>query len=118
VQISPFPFIYYNNQDSINIGFYGGKVYLDLELHDNSFYLDMLVFSIFGGNNNLPNSVNSISTHQSETGGTILYFGILQPIGIGTLFGTSFSGGAIPLPLIRIALLIKTNDNWTPSEVE
>ena len=109
IQIFPLPGIWAT--EDLQLGFYGGKAYPDLELDDYSFYRDMLAFSIFSTNNTW------ISTNQGGTGGfPTYYYGILQPIGIGMVVEVHHS--YYLFADISIALLIKVDDDWTPSEVE
>ena len=83
-------------------GFYGGEVY---NLRSPSFYIDMLVCGIFWG-----------------VGGGIgggyppIYFGILQPIGIGMVI--QYNVAPFPIKDLTVGLVIKTDNNWTPSDVE
>ena len=82
------------------IGFYKGKVYIGdipLEGVPFSFYVDLGIASFFMGID------MDVST---------MFFGIMQPIGMGMITTTSF----IPLPIVTIATLDKINDNWSPSE--
>ena len=101
VQILPFPFVspLFNSE----FGFYGGKIY-PTWVFNASFYIDMLVCSIFWG----------VDIPGFRSGGTYWYYGILQPIGMGMVVEMTY----YPLPRIIIGLLIKTDNNWTPPEVE
>lgn len=110
LQILPFPFIWPMND--LQIGFYGGEVYLDgsKRFVENSFYADMLVCSVFSGSYK--------NTSIGYVGSSVWYSGILQPVGIGMVFGITFGGGAITVPMIHVALLIKTDNNWTPPAIE
>ena len=108
LQIFPLPWIEPN--DNLEFGFYGGEVYPDLQSVDKSFYMDMLVFSIFAAGYSMSNNLGPVTTSA--------YFGILQPIGIGTVIVSTYQCCPLPIPTISIALLIKTGDTWTPAEVE
>jgi hypothetical protein len=104
LQILPFPWIwpFYD----FKFGFDGGEVYRDSESIENSFYIDMLVFSIFWGEwKPPPGAVGAVP---------IRYSGILLPIGIGTVVESFLMSNPIPSIAIRIAILIKTDDSWTP----
>lgn len=82
-------------------GFYGGKVHP----YSTSFYIDMLVCSIFW------------AMHTGAGGGFYTqYFGILQPIGIGIV--VEYSAAPFPQKPLTVGLVIKVSDNWTPPEVE
>ena len=82
-------------------GFYGGKVNLAYD----SFYIDMLVYSIFW----------RMDVHAGG-GYFAQYFGILQPIGIGIV--VEYSAAPFPNKDLTVGLAIKVSDNWTPPEVE
>jgi hypothetical protein len=85
--------------------FYGGKVY-PAWVFDDSFYIDMLVCSIFWG----------VDGHGAGGGSDTWYYGILQPIGIGVVFQRRLGGGKFTIPYINVGLLIKTENNWVPPE--
>jgi len=109
VQILPFPFLVSLDW---KFGFYDGEVCNFYSVgecwgHDYSFYIDMLVCSIFG----------AFDVGSGVSGPTTWYFGILQPIGIGIVVeyvGPGFS----PERYLKIGLLMKTDNNWEPPEVE
>ena len=69
----------------------------------------MLGFSIIG-------TSYAISTNQVGGGLAAIYFGILQPIGIGIVFQRWLGGGVTTITFINVGLLIKTEDNWVPPE--
>ena len=78
MQIFPYPEIW--PTDDLQFGFDDGQVYRRSVIPayfplNNSSYMDMLVFSIFG-------TKVLISTNQAVSS-SLIYFGILQPIGIG-----------------------------------
>jgi hypothetical protein len=104
LQIFPFPWIEPN--DDLQFAFYGGEVYPDLQPVEKSFYMDMPIFSIFGTGYSMSNNPGPVTTSS--------YFGILQPIGIGTVIVSVYQCCPLPLPRISIALLIKTGDTWVP----
>ena len=108
LQIFPVPWIGPNYD--LEFGFYGGEVYPDLQPVDKSFYMDMLVFSIFAAGYSMSHNLGPVTTSA--------YFGILQPIGIGTVIVSTYQCCLLPIPTISIALLIKTGDTWTPPEIE
>ena len=112
VQIFPFPWIFYNSD--YYFAFYGGELYegykydLRPSRYYNVFYMDMPMFSIFF-------TYFPTSTHQM-TGCIGEYFGVMQPtIGMGML--TVFGCTIYYTPAIGLALLIKIDNNWTPSEI-
>jgi len=103
IQIFPFPSPQpmYNSE----FGFYGGIVYP--WKYNYSFYIDMLVCSIFWAYDVPTVGNGSISWS----------FGILQPIGIGIVVeydGPNYNR----LASLKIGLLSKTDNNWTPPDVE
>jgi len=102
IQIFPFPSPQpmYNSE----FGFYGGIVYP--WKYNYSFYIDMLVCSIFW----------AIDIPTIGGGSITRSFGILQPTGVGLVFENGLNNRR--LPTLKIGLLIKTSDNWTPPEVE
>jgi hypothetical protein len=108
LKVFPLPWIEPNFD--LKFGFYCGEVYPDLLPVDKSFYMDMLVFSIFAAGYSTSNNLGPVTTSA--------YFGILQPIGIGTVIVSTYQCCPLPVPTISIALLIKTGDTWTPPEVE
>ena len=108
LQIFPFPWI--EPHYDVQFGFYGGAVYPDLQSVEKSFYIDLLVLSIFGTGYSMSTDPGPVSTSA--------YFGIVQPVGIGTVIVSSYQCCFLPVPKIGIALLIKTGDNWTPLAVE
>ena len=89
------------------IGFYRGTVYgfggID-KAAPLSFYMDLGIASFF-------------MVGVGGYGGCGIYFGIMQPIGIGVMTFTAIV--SVP-PFIRFAIasLIKIDDNWIPPEVE
>ena len=110
--IFPFPWIGYN--PDYHFGFNGGELYegykydLRPSRYTDVFYMDIPMFSIFF--TYLPTS-----THQM-TGCIAEYFGVMQPtIGMGML--TVFGCTIYYTPATDIALLIKIDNNWTPSEI-
>jgi hypothetical protein len=104
VQILPYPGIW--PTDDLEFGFDGGQVYPGGIPQNNSFYIDMLVCSVF-----------SYRRQSGPGGGTSpFYFGILQPTGIGILVQRYSQIYPKTLLFINIALLIKTDDNWAPPE--
>ena len=107
-QIFPLPWIEFNYD--LAFGFYGGEVYPDLQPVDQSFYRDLLVYSIFGTAYSMSNNLGPVTTSA--------YFGILQPIGIGTVIVSTYQCSPLPLPTISIALLVKAADTWIPPGVE
>lgn len=114
LQILPFPWIFYAPNYGFSFGFHNGTVY-PLRLGDY-YYIDLLVFSIFGPRITL---TTHIGTHIGGPGQGFSYFGILQPIGIGILveFGQLVRPPFYPF-MTRMFLLIKTDDNWTPVDLE
>ena len=101
IHISPFP----PSLEPIDwgFGFYGGEVYPS---GGYSFYIDMLVCSIF-----------SVEYGPGATSRPVVfYMGILQPIGIGMVIRWYM---AYPNQFyLAISILIKASDNWAPPEVE
>jgi len=102
VQILPFPSL--EPLDNSEFGFYDGEVYP--WIYNYSFYIDMLVCSIFW----------AIDIPTIGGGSITRSFGILQPTGVGLVFENGLNNRR--LPTLKIGLLIKTSDNWTPPEVE
>jgi hypothetical protein len=104
LQMFPLPWIWVT--DNLEFGFYRGEIFTGQ--HDSamyySFYIDMLACSIFKGVYRLP-----------LAGGDIWYYGIVQPIGIG-MVAVSETCYYCPIPaiLIRVGILIKTEDDWAP----
>jgi hypothetical protein len=80
-------------------GFYGGEVYPG----GDSFYIDMLVCSIFRVEYG-PGASSRSGAH---------YIGILQPIGIGMVIKWYVMPNQFYL---TIGFVIKTNNNWKPPE--
>ena len=110
-QIFPLPWIFlYPDMYDLEFGFYGGEVYPDLQAVEISFYTDMLVSSVFYTN------TAPIIPQAGGGGGRSLFFGIMQPIGIGMVVEVFES--YYPFPFISIALLIKTDDSWVPPDME
>ena len=115
MMILPFPFIItlpplpslYPEPDFelTSWGFYNGKVYQDNNLMESSFYLDMLVASIF------MYKTERLET-QAVVGPPVLFFGVLKPIGIGLITLGSNSD------VLAMLIVVKADDKWTPSEVE
>ena len=102
VHILPFP----PSLESIDweFGFYGGKAYNSVRTP--GFYIDMLVCSIF-----------YLEDYHVGGGYFPLYFGILQPIGMGMV--VQYIGAPIPNNKdLTVGWVIKVSDNWTPPEVE
>jgi hypothetical protein len=108
LQIFPFPWL--EPDHDLQFGFYGGEVYPDLQSVNKSFYMDMLLFSIFGTDYSMSTPPGAVSTSA--------YFGIVQPIGIGTVIVSSYQCCFLPIPTIWVTMVIKTGDDWTPSGVE
>ena len=107
LQIFPVPGIW--NTDDLQFGFYGSTVYPGLEPDEDSFCINMLMFSIFS------TCTPSITTQQGGVGVySTNYYGILQPIGIGMVVRVHES--YYPFPDISIALLIKTGVRFIPPE--
>ena len=95
----------------LEFGFYDGKVYQNLSPIENSSYEERLGFIVFSTANS-PVSTQAIGDVIEP-----LYFGILQPTGMGIVFMGDIS--IFPPGLfIKMGLLIKTGDNWIPPEVE
>jgi hypothetical protein len=89
-----------------SIGFSGGVVYPCHCIGNvtNSVYYDMMVASFF--------MYNAISTTPGSLSDSEVGFGILQPaLGLGFMTAVQ---PLIPIPIVIMALLIKTDDNWTP----
>jgi hypothetical protein len=110
MMIFPIPLLPWPIDIGASWGFYGGEVYpISFRAATNSFYVDMLVASIF--------------MYVREAAGIVvgpyieIGFGIMQPIGIG-LMTTYYKEERNPVPIIVTVLLIKTDDNWTPPEDE
>jgi hypothetical protein len=101
-----FPITDIGEVPTYEVGFHGGKVY-ESGRERKSFYMDMIVASIFmytGEICNLPGDCwNYIG------------FGIIQPIGVGVMIVSN----GIPIPSsVGAMILFKTDDNWTPPEDE
>jgi hypothetical protein len=95
----------------LEFGFYDGKVYQNLSPIENSSYEDRLGFIVFSTANS-PVSTQAIGDVVEP-----LYFGILQPTGMGIVVEGHIS--LIPPGLfIKMGLLVKTGDTWIPPEVE
>ena len=95
----------------LEFGFYDGKVYQNLTPIENSSYEDKQGIIVFSTANS-PVSTQAIGDVIEP-----LYFGILQPTGMGIVVEGNIS--LIPPGLfIKMGLLIKTGDNWIPPEVE
>jgi hypothetical protein len=99
-----FPITDIGEIPTYEVGFQGGKVY-EYGRERKSFYMDMIVASIFmytGEICNLPGDCwNYIG------------FGIIQPIGVGVMIVSN----GIPIPdSVGAVILVKTDDNWTPPE--
>lgn len=107
VQLFPYPWLV---PYDMPFGFYGGEVYPYLESVSKSFYMDLIVMSIFGTGYALSPPPGEVSTSS--------YFGIVQPIGIGIVVVTSYQCCLLPLPSIGVALIVKTSDAWMPTAVE
>ena len=115
MMILPFPFIItlpplpslYPEPDFelTSWGFYSGKVYQDNYLIESSFYLDMLVASIF------MYKTERLET-QAVVGPPVLFFGVLQPTGVGLVTLGSNSD------VLAMLIVVKVNGNWTPPGVE
>jgi len=109
LRIFPTPGIWISGD--LEFGFYDGKVYQNLSPIENSSYEDRLGFIVFSTANS-PVSTQAIGDVIEP-----LYFGILQPTGMGIVFMGDIS--IFPPGLfIKMGLLIKTGDNWIPPEVE
>jgi len=100
MQIFPLPWIW--EARGLYFHFYGGEVSPGM---NESFYIDMLVCSIFWGYDRMG----------AGGGSDKWYYGILQPGGIGIVFERT-SRIHPTTPIINTALLIKTQDNWVPPE--
>ena len=87
-----------------HFGFYGGEVYHD---ESNSFYIDMFACSFFWSASKGGDSAGVFITR---------CFGILQPIGIGIVVEGHWANRK--LDNMNIGFLVKTDNNWTPPEVE
>lgn len=110
----PIPLLPLPVLGEVTWGFYGGEVYPQpSDPATKSFYIDMLVASIFRYEEmtSIPGNVPF-----TETG-----FGIMQPIGIGMMINYTklnpSDSQSLPLQ-ISMGLLIKTDNNWTPYGVE
>lgn len=91
----------------LEFGFYDGKVYQNLSPVENSSYEDRLGFIVFS-TANFPLSTQAIGDVIEP-----LYFGILQPTGMGIVVEGNIS--LIPPGLfIKMALLIKTDGRFAP----
>lgn len=106
LQILPFPFVWI--ADGLEFGFHGGEAYLYDVPRESSFYVDILGCSIFYIEGTMaPGGYERPS-----------YYGILQLFGVGTVIEMErFCFGyhcSIPAIAIRVGMLIKTNDKWTP----
>ena len=93
------------------LGFSGGTVYSVYSEYtlptSNSFYIDMLVASIF---------MYARDRDPIWLGpGIEIGFGILQPIGFGVMI-TYIKHENLPFPIIDMVLLTKTDNNWKPPE--
>jgi hypothetical protein len=109
-----FPIVWFNPAPIgiSSICFSGGEVFFFSEWYNfnttKAFYLDMLVASIF--------------TYQSETGGWVqdqtFGFGIIQPLGIGMMIMFTDANLREPFLATYVFLLVKTDDNWIPPDVE
>ena len=122
VRIFPFPSLWRIPPDQVSEsgsslgGFYGGKVYPapDYVSPEKSFYLDMLVASIF-----MYQSESYISGPPGSEGYTIssTTFGILQPTGIGivTIYGHN-EGGPPPHNSLIMMFVVKNDNNWEPPD--
>ena len=106
IQILPFPWLQIYE---FSIGFYGGKIYRypSSGFIYESFYLDMLVASIF----RYKESDHSFFAYYDGT-----HFGILQPIGVGVMIVSGRNLNFIPV--LGVMILIKVEDDWTPPEEE
>ena len=114
IVILPFPWIFPPTSDDFwAYGFYNGEVYPRLTSSNviNSFYVDMIVASFF------------VSRREYLTGfpvrslTTDIGIGIMQPMGIGMMTLYSKTEGDL-LPFLTMQLLIKTDDNWIPPDIE
>ena len=85
------------------LGFYEGDVYVGGNPQVDEFlYLDLLVCSVFWARGGGPPIAPSV-----------MYAGILQPIGIGIVVEWQKT-----YDYMNIGFLVKTDDNWTPPEDE
>jgi len=101
-----FPITDIGEVPTYEVGFHGGKVY-ESGIERKSFYMDMIVASIFmytGESCNLPGDCwNYIG------------FGIIQPLGVGVMIVSN----GIPIPSsVGVVILVKKEDNWAPPEDE
>jgi hypothetical protein len=110
-----FPITAVGPIDPYEVGFYDGKVYFHGYIYGGfqyepadekrSFYMDMLVASIF--------MYSGRNCQMSDGCWDYIVFGIMQPIGVGVM--TTSNG--VPIPdSVGAAILVKTNDNWVPEE--
>jgi hypothetical protein len=114
LQIFPFPSLVPLYTSAF--GFYQHAVYYsvgDLEWGFNyASYLDLLVCSIFHGTH-----IYKVWSRETTT-----WNGILFPIGIGIVveyFRIKRYNDIFPVTIeLKIGLLVKTDDNWTPPEFE
>ena len=107
ISFSLFPFPW--PMPKFSIGFWGGGVYVTPYLNTEiteSFYVDMLGASIFM----YKKESSPLRVRETEIG-----FGIIQSIGVGffTWYWHSWGSG-FPKNILVMALIIRTNDNWTP----
>ncbi|MCK5010301.1 MAG: hypothetical protein KAS98_07440 [Deltaproteobacteria bacterium] len=111
IQIFPLPQIWTTND--LKFGIYGGKVYLYDLRRESSFYVDILGLGVF-----YIEGTTAAGGHRRPS-----YFGLLQSIGIGMVVEIQpyclfyYHGCNITSVEIRVGILTKTDDNWTPPEV-
>ena len=105
-----FPFPWLELSGWYNVGFYDNGVYPFAypDPSENAFYVDTPALSIY---------MDYRESRGYNTSYRAIYFGILQPIGIGvvTIYMTN---SLLPIPSIYIMILIKADDNWSPPEEE
>jgi hypothetical protein len=107
IPLLPFPIFYF---EGWQWGFYGGEVYPIVGgAATNSFYIDMMVASIFMYK-------DEIGTYTFGSG-IVIGFGIMQPIGLGIVTVYIKYEGR-PVPIIATGLVIKKDNNWSPPDVE
>jgi hypothetical protein len=97
-----FPPEYWGGHMS-EIGFYKGEVYGLGGLF--SFYVNLGIASFF--------MVGGVEIHYPLGAFYAIYFGFMQPIGIGVMTHTRI-GRVPPYIFFYLSSLVKTNDDWTP----
>jgi hypothetical protein len=113
IQILPYPILSSPPLYNCHYGFYNGEVYPNLPGSIvTSFYVDMIVASVFGYVTRIAECLNCDPTLP------VIGFGIMQLLGIGTVINYVPRFGMIPLPWFYTEVLIKANDDWAPPDVE